>query len=61
MFIAEIEGDFRCKSHGVAGYLECKDKKVIYISREDYNNMKNILTGEILFESDEYLMLGDNL
>ncbi len=57
-FIAEIEGDFRCKPHGVSGYLECMEKKVIYISREDYNNMKDMLTGEVLFESDEYLMLG---
>ena len=61
IFIAEIEGDFRCKPHGVSGYLDCPEKKVIYISREDYNNMKDILTGEILFESEEYLMLGDNL
>jgi len=60
-FIAEIEGDFRCKPHGVSGYLDCKEKKVIYISREDYNNMKDMLTGEVLFESEEYLMLGDNL
>lgn len=61
MFIAEIEGDFRCSSHGVAGYLGCTEKKVIYISREDYNNMKDMLTGKILFESEEYLMLGDNI
>jgi len=60
-FIAEIEGDFRCKPHGVSGYLDCTEKKVIYISREDYNNMKDMLTGEVLFESEEYLMLGDNL
>lgn len=61
IFVAEIEGDFRCKSHGVSGYLDCTEKKVIYISREDYNNMKDMLTGEVLFESEEYLMLGDNL
>ena len=61
LFVAEIEGDFRCRSHGVSGYLDCKEKKVIYISREDYNNMKDMLTGEILFESEEYLMLGDHL
>lgn len=60
-FIAEIEGDFRCKPHGVSGYLDCMEKKVIYISREDYNNMKDILTGGVLFESEDYLMLGDNL
>ena len=60
IFIAEIEGDFRCKSHGVSGYLDCEKKKVIYISREDYNNMKDMLTGEILFESEEYLMLGEH-
>lgn len=61
IFVAEIEGDFRCKPHGVSGYLNCEEKKVIYISREDYQNMKDMLTGEILFESEEYLMLGDNL
>ena len=61
IFIAEIEGDFKCKSHGVSGYLDCNDKKVIYISREDYINMKDMLTGEIILESEEYLMLGDNL
>ena len=61
MFIAEIEGDFYCKPYGVSGYLECTEKKAIYISREDYNNMKSMLIGEILFESEEYLMLGDNL
>ena len=61
IFIAEIEGDFRCKPHGVSGYLDCTEKKVIYISREDYNNMKDMLTGEILFEAEEYLMLGDNI
>ena len=60
-FIAEIEGDFRCKSHGVSGYLDCTEKKVIYISREDYNNMKDMVTGEVLFQSEEYLMLGDNI
>ena len=60
-FIAEIEGNFRCKPHGVSGYLDCNEKKVIYISRNDYANMKDMLTGEILFESDEYLMLIDNL
>ena len=60
-FIAEIEGDFHCKPYGVAGYLDCTEKKVIYISREDYNNMKDMLTGEVMFESEEYLMLGDNL
>ena len=61
LFVAEIEGDFKCKSHGVSGYIECTEKKVIYISREDYNNMKDMLTGEILFESGNYLLLGDNL
>ena len=61
IFVAEIEGDFRCKPHGVSGYLECEEKKVIYISREDYQNMKDMLTGEILFESEEYLLLGDIL
>lgn len=61
IFVAEIEGDYKCQSYGVSGYLDCVDKKVIYISREDYVNMKDMLTGEILFESDEYLMLGDNL
>ena len=61
LFVAEIEGDFRCKSYGVAGYLDCTEKKVIYISREDYNNMQDMLTGKILFESEQYLMLGDNL
>ena len=60
IFVAEIEGDFRCKSHGVSGYMDCEKKKVIYISREDYQNMKDMLTGEILFESEEYLMLGDH-
>ena len=61
IFTAEIEGDFRCKPHGVSGYLDCTEKKVIYISREDYMNMKDMLTGEILFETEKYLMLGDNL
>ncbi len=60
-FIAEIEGDFKCKPHGVSGYLNCTEKKVIYISREDYVNMQDMLTGEILYETEEYLMLGDNL
>ena len=60
-FIAEIEGDFKCKSHGVSGYLDCSEKKVIYISREDYVNMQEMLTGEILHETEDYLMLGDNL
>ena len=61
IFIAEIEGDFRCKPYGVSGYLDCTEKKVIYISREDYSNMKDMLTGKILYETEEYLMLGDNL
>ena len=61
IFVAEIEGDFKCQSHGVSGYLECADKKVLYISREDYMNMQEMLTGEILYETEEYLMLGDNL
>ena len=60
-FIAEIEGDFKCKPHGVSGYLDCTEKKVIYISREDYVNMQDMLTGEILHETEDYLMLGDNL
>ena len=60
-FIAEIEGDFKCKPHGVSGYLDCSEKKVIYISREDYVNMQDMLTGEILHETEDYLMLGDNL
>lgn len=60
-FIAEIEGNFKCKSHGVSGYLDCSEKKVIYISREDYVNMQDMLTGEILHETEDYLMLGDNL
>lgn len=61
MFVAETEGDFKCQPYGVYGYLSCKDEKVLYISREDYTNMKNMLIGEILFETEEYLMLGDNL
>ena len=61
IFVAEIEGDFKCRSHGVSGYLDCAEKKVIYISREDYVNMQDMLTGEILHESENYLMLGDNL
>lgn len=61
LFVAEIEGDFKCLSHGVSGYLDCAEKKVIYISREDYVNMQDMLTGEILCETEEYLMLGDNL
>lgn len=60
-FVAEIEGDFRCKPHGVSGYLDCSEKKVIYISREDYVNMQDMLAGEILYETEDYLMLGDNL
>ena len=60
-FIAEIKGDFKCKPHGVSGYLDCAEKKVIYISREDYTNMKDMLTGEILYETEQYLMLGDDL
>ena len=61
LFVAEIEGDFKCKPYGVSGYLDCAEKKVIYISREDYTNMKDMLTGEILYETEQYLMLGDNL
>lgn len=61
IFIAETEGNFKCKSYGVSGYLDCQEKKVIYISREDYENMKEMLTGEILSESEDYLMLGDCL
>lgn len=60
-FIAEIEGDFKCKPYGVSGYLDCSEKKVIYISREDYVNMQEMLTGEVLYETEDYLMLGDNL
>ena len=59
IFIAEIEGDFKCQPYGVSGYLNCEGKKVIYISREDYNNMKDLLAGEIMYESEEYLMLGE--
>ena len=59
IFIAEIEGDFKCQSHGVSGYLDCTEKKVIYISREDYINMQDMLSGEILYESEDYLMLGE--
>ena len=59
--MAEIEGDFKCSSYGVSGYLDCTGKKVIYISREDYINMQDMLSGEILYESEDYLMLGDNL
>ena len=61
IFIAEIEGDFKCQPYGVSGYLDCPEKKVIYISREDYMNMKEMLIGEILFETEDYLMLGENL
>ena len=61
ILVAEIEGDFKCCSHGVSGYLNCTEKKVIYISREDYYNMQDMLTGKILYESEDYLMLGDNL
>lgn len=61
IFIAEIEGDYQCCPYGVSGYLDCKEKKVLYISREDYANMKDMLTGEILFETEAYLMLGENL
>ena len=59
IFMAEIEGDFKCQPHGVSGYLDCEGKKVIYISREDYNNMKELLMGKIMYESEEYLMLGE--
>ena len=61
IFIAEIEGNFKCQSYGVSGYLDCTEKKVIYISREDYLNMQDMLSGKILYESEDYLMLGDNL
>lgn len=61
IFVAEIEGDYQCRPYGVSGYLDCKEKKVLYISREDYTNMKDLLTGEILFETEDYLMLGENL
>lgn len=60
IFIAEIEGDYRCRPYGVSGYLDCEGKKVLYISREDYTNMKEMLTGEILYETEEYLMLGED-
>ena len=59
IFMAEIEGDFKCQPHGVSGYLDCEGRKVIYISREDYNNMKELLMGKIMYESEEYLMLGE--
>lgn len=59
IFVAEIEGNFKCCSHGVSGYLDCTEKKVIYISREDYINMQDMLSGEILYESEDYLMLGE--
>lgn len=59
IFVAEIEGDFKCCSYGVSGYLDCTEKKVIYISREDYVNMQDMLTGEILYETEDYLMLGE--
>lgn len=61
IFVAETEGDYKCHPYGVYGYLSCKDAKVLYISREDYTNMKEMLIGEILFETEEYLMLGDNI
>lgn len=61
LFIAEIAGDYKCCSYGVSGYLDCEEKKVLYISREDYTNMEELLTGEILYETEDYLMLGDNL
>lgn len=61
LFVAEIEGDYKCRPYGVAGYLDCREKKVLYISREDYTNMKDMLTGEILFETEDYLCLVDNL
>lgn len=61
IFVAEIEGDYKCQSYGVSGYLDCADKKVIYISREDYVNMQDMLTGEVLYESEDYLMIADNL
>lgn len=59
IFMAETEGDYRCRSYGVSGYLDCKEKKVLYISREDYVNMKEMLTGEILYEAEDYLMIGE--
>lgn len=61
LFVAEIEGDYRCRPYGVSGYLDCGEKKVLYISREDYENMKEMITGEILYETEEYLMIGDQL
>lgn len=61
LFVAEIEGDYRCESYGVSGYLDCKEKKVLYISREDYTNMKEMLTGEILYETEDYLLIGEYL
>lgn len=61
LFVAEIEGDYRCKPYGVSGYLDCPEKKVLYISREDYENMKEMLTGTILYETEEYLLMGDHL
>lgn len=61
LFVAEIEGDYRCRPYGVSGYLDCGEKKVLYISREDYENMKEMITGKILYETEEYLMIGDQL
>ena len=61
LFVAEISGDYRCCPYGVDGYLKCREPKVLYISREDYTNMKNILVGEILYETEKYLMLGEYL
>lgn len=61
LFVAEIEGDYHCRPYGVSGYLDCQEKKVLYISREDYENMKEMITGKILYETEDYLMIGDRL
>lgn len=56
-FMAEISGDFRCKDGGAAEFVKDKDA-VLYISRERYEEKKDLLQQyKILAEKENYLLL----
>ena len=57
MLLGELEGDYKCKNGGVAGFLE-EEQAVLYVSGDIYELWKdNLKDCQILYENEQWMLL----
>lgn len=61
LYLGEISGDYRCKDGGMEAFLADKENCVLYISTDYYDlfKEKELKGYQILYQSSEYLLLGN--